>query len=221
MSLNIDMKVIRPVKFSGVSPNINSNSLTSCLSCNVLNPGKYSTRIPLARRQFCPSSSIPEMFWITTISVPMQCLIGSSRVSYQAQYRLTKKKKRRLLCAEDWWCTTNQRQILSWSAFTINCLHSIDLILFGHQFRKNVEHLFHCEIFCILDGMPNVQVILPHEDSRFQCYRREHSPNHRMFFSVFHNIHRRSFLVCSARDHSPYPRMIWILETIPILSRRL
>ena len=30
----------------------------------------------------------------------------------------------------------------------------MDLILFGHQFRRYVEHLFHCEIFCILDGMP-------------------------------------------------------------------
>ena len=26
MSLNIDMKIIRPVKFSGVSPNLKSNS---------------------------------------------------------------------------------------------------------------------------------------------------------------------------------------------------
>ena len=29
MSLNIDMKIIRPVEFSGVSPNLNSKLLTS------------------------------------------------------------------------------------------------------------------------------------------------------------------------------------------------
>ena len=40
MSLNIDMKIILPVKFSGVSPNFNNKLLTSSLSCNVLNPGK-------------------------------------------------------------------------------------------------------------------------------------------------------------------------------------
>ena len=40
MSLNIDMKIILPVKFSGVSFHLNNKSLTSRLSCNVLNPGK-------------------------------------------------------------------------------------------------------------------------------------------------------------------------------------
>ena len=40
MSLNIDMKMILPVKFSGVSSNLNSKRLTSSLSCNVLKPGK-------------------------------------------------------------------------------------------------------------------------------------------------------------------------------------
>ena len=34
MSLNIDMNKILPVKFSGVSPNLNSKLLTSLLSCN-------------------------------------------------------------------------------------------------------------------------------------------------------------------------------------------
>ena len=40
MSLNIDINRILPVKFSGVSSNLNSKRLTSSLSCNVLNPGK-------------------------------------------------------------------------------------------------------------------------------------------------------------------------------------
>ena len=39
MSLNIDMKIFLPVKFSGVSFNLNNKLLTSSLSCNVLYPG--------------------------------------------------------------------------------------------------------------------------------------------------------------------------------------
>ena len=40
MSLNIDMKMIRPVNFSGVTLNLNSNSWTLWQCCNVVNPGK-------------------------------------------------------------------------------------------------------------------------------------------------------------------------------------
>ena len=43
MSLNIDINRIFPVNCSGVSCNLNSKRLTSSLSCNELNPGKYST----------------------------------------------------------------------------------------------------------------------------------------------------------------------------------
>ena len=70
----------------------------------------------------------------------------------------------------------------------------IYLILFRHQSCRCVEILFQCEIFCIRVGMTLVQVILSHEYGWFQCCRHEHSPFHRMFFSVFCNIHRRSFL---------------------------
>ena len=40
MSLNIDMKMIRPVNFSGVTLNLDMNSWTLLQSCNVVNPGK-------------------------------------------------------------------------------------------------------------------------------------------------------------------------------------
>ena len=40
MSLNIDMKKIRPVKSSGSTPIFDSNSWTSRTSCNEVNPGK-------------------------------------------------------------------------------------------------------------------------------------------------------------------------------------
>ena len=48
MSLNIDTNRILPVKVSGVSPNLLSRSVTLPHSCNVVNPGKYSTRIQSA-----------------------------------------------------------------------------------------------------------------------------------------------------------------------------
>ena len=53
MSLNIDMKMIRPVKSSGSVLTFDKNSWTLLQSCNVVNPGKYSTRIPLAHHQLC------------------------------------------------------------------------------------------------------------------------------------------------------------------------
>ena len=40
MSLNIDMKIVRPVNFSGVKVNLVSNFWTSVQSSNVVNPGK-------------------------------------------------------------------------------------------------------------------------------------------------------------------------------------
>ena len=65
-------------------------------------------------------------------------------------------------------------KILPWRVFPVDCFHSMDLIwLFGYQFRRYVEHLFHCEIFCILDGMPIVWVILLHEHRCLQCWRQK------------------------------------------------
>ena len=53
MSLNIDMKIIRPWNCSG-SHILFMNFWTSRTSCNVVNPGEYSTRIPSVFRQLCP-----------------------------------------------------------------------------------------------------------------------------------------------------------------------
>ena len=71
MSLNTDINRILPEKFSGVSPNLYSKLLTSSLSCNVLNPGKYSTRIPLACHRFCQSFCILKKISTIPIFVPM------------------------------------------------------------------------------------------------------------------------------------------------------
>ena len=193
MSLNIDMKIILPVKFSGVSFNLNSNSWTSWLSCNVLNPGKIfhplefhplrinSVQVSVLRCSFEPLQSL----------FPCSVWLGVLVYLTKTQYRIWKDVDLCALKTDDLFIT-NQRQILPWRVFPINCFHYIDLILFRHQFCGYVEHLFHCEIFFTLDGMPIVCVILSHEYRWLQCWRHEHSPYHRMFFAVFFcNIHRR------------------------------
>ena len=61
MSLNIDMKIIRPLNCDG-SLILVMNSWTLLMSCNVVNDGKYSTRIPSVLRRLCP------MFCIETLN---------------------------------------------------------------------------------------------------------------------------------------------------------
>ena len=99
MSLNMNMNKILPVKFSGVSPNLNIKLVTSSPSCNVLHPGKYSTRIPLAHHQICQSFGWTR-FQPPLICIPMQCVLGGSRVSSQSI--IQKLKTRRHLCFQDW-----------------------------------------------------------------------------------------------------------------------
>ena len=113
--------------------------------------------------------------------------IGGFENLTKTQNRIRKDEDLRALKTDDLFIT-NQRQVFPWIIFPINCLQSIDLILFRHQFCRHVEHFFHCEIFCTLDGLTIVQVILSHEYRWFQCYSHEHSPNHRMFLSIFCNI---------------------------------
>ena len=61
MSLNIDIKIIRPLNCDGSSILV-MNSWTLLMSCNVVNPGKYSTRIPIGspsivfKVQYCGES---------------------------------------------------------------------------------------------------------------------------------------------------------------------
>ena len=102
-----------------------------------------------------------------------------------------------------------------------NCFQSRDLILLRHQSRRYVRTfvLRVWDLLCSQMEWTIVQVILSHEYRCFHCYRHEHSPNHRMFLSIFCNIWN-SFLSFFALDHSPGSRMISILLTILILLHR-
>ena len=68
---------------SGSSLIFDRNSWTSKQSCNEVNPGKYSTRIPLAHHQLCPKLCIVMNFWTTSTCPPRQHLIVGSRSSFQ------------------------------------------------------------------------------------------------------------------------------------------
>ena len=48
--------------------------------------------------------------------------------------------------------------------------------------------MFQCEVCRVHNGVTNVLLILSHEYYCFHCYNLNHSPNHRMFFSIFCNI---------------------------------
>ena len=57
MSLNIDMKMVRPLNSDG-SLILDMNYWTLLQSCNVVNPAKDSTRIPSVHTKLCPKFCI-------------------------------------------------------------------------------------------------------------------------------------------------------------------
>ena len=140
MPLNIDMKIILTVKFSGVSFNLNNKSLTTWLICNVVNPGKNSTRIHWLAviSNSVQVSVFLRCFWTTPAPFDweLSCILPRHNTWSEKDVDFCALK------ADDLFIT-NLRQILPWRIFPINCFHSIDLILFGHHFRRYVEHLFH------------------------------------------------------------------------------
>ena len=110
MSLNIDMKMIRPLNSAGCLLIFERNSWTLLHSCNVVNPGKYSTRIPLVHHQLCPKLCIVMNPWTNPTCLPRQYLIVGSRSSFQG---ITQNiwEFINLLCARDWWLLHHQSKI--------------------------------------------------------------------------------------------------------------
>ena len=110
MPLNIDMKIIRPGKSSGSMLIFDRNSWTLLQSCNAVNPGKYSTRVPLAHHQLCPKLCIVMNFWTTSTCLPMHNLMLGSDSSFQdvTQNPNIHKPSR----ARDWWLLHHQLKII-------------------------------------------------------------------------------------------------------------
>ena len=100
MSLNIDMKMILPLKFSGVSFDLNNNSWNSWLSCNVLNPGKIFHSNSIGSPSIL-SKVLYSGVLLNHSNLCYHAVFGwGSRVSYQDT--IQNLKRRRPLCAEDW-----------------------------------------------------------------------------------------------------------------------
>ena len=100
MSLNIDMKMIRPVKSCGSTLIFDRNSWTLLQSCNVVNPGKIfhsnsiGTPSILSKVLYCD-----ELFEPRQPFFPMQCLTVGSRSPFQGT--IQNLRIRRPLCAGD------------------------------------------------------------------------------------------------------------------------
>ena len=154
------------------------NSWTLSTSCNVVNPGNYSTRIPSVLRQLCPQFCIVVNLWTKPTVFPKQHLMLGSGSSFQG---ITQNLKiRKPSRARDWWLLHHWPEIF--------CFHEESSQLIGVtpkissecptiNFSDMSKLLFHCEIDpCIFDGMPIVWVILLHEYRCFQCRRHKHSP---------------------------------------------
>ena len=233
ISLNIDMKKNFLVKFSGVSPDLNNNSWTSWLSCNVLNLGKI-----FHSNSIGSPSIMSKVLYSGEFFEPLQSLFPCSvwlRVLVyltKTQYRIWKYVD---FCALEtlMTCSSPIREKYFHEEFS-------ESIVFTPQHRSHLVRTPFSQIcrtfvsvwdllyswclsvrsLAVRDGLTIVWVILSHEYRWFQCWRHAHSPYHRMFFAIFCNIHWRSFLPFFALDHSPYWRMIWIPTTNLILLHR-
>ena len=167
MSLNIDMKMIRPVKSSGVSFHLDSNSCTLWQSCNVVNPGKIFHSNSIGSPSIV-SKVLHCGELLNHVHLSSHNLIVGSGSSYQG---ITQNLKiRKPLRARDWRLLHHQPKInTSMKNLPVNCIHSIDLVwLFGYQLFRNVEHLFHCEIVplyfwwnvnCLSNSFPWIQML--------------------------------------------------------------
>ena len=101
----------------------------------------------------------------------------------------------------------NDKYFHDWFSQPFICFQSWDLILLRHQFRRYVEHLFECEIRRVHNGV-TIVLLKKHEYCWFHCYSHKHSPNPRMFFSIFCNI-RNCFLSFSHLIIDPIHEWSW------------
>ena len=81
MPLNIDMKMIRPWNCSGSLIFFMNSWILS--TCSVVNPGKYSTRIPSVLRQLCPKFCIAMILWTNSTVVHTQYLMLGTDSPFQ------------------------------------------------------------------------------------------------------------------------------------------
>ena len=194
MSLNIDMNIILPVKFLGVSPNFHSHVLIFSLSSNVLNLGKiFHSNSSGSLSNLSKFLSTGDVFTIP-ICLPMHRSIGSSRRSYQDT---TQNLKRR-------------RPFVRWRLMTLSS--PIKDIYFNEWFSQPIVsnpeislfrhlNLLICRTFVSVWDLSYLWRNVDCSGNSFpwillnpmvQTWTFTISQN--VFFSIFCDIHRRSFV---------------------------
>ena len=184
MSLNIDIKIILPVKVSGISSNFNSKSVTSWQSCNVVNPGKifHSNSIgsPSILSKVLYSGEL-----LNHVNLPSHATLDCGFSFIFPRHNIESEKT---------WTFVRWRLMICSSPINDKYFHDE----FSHLVQTPILQI--CRTFVTLWGLLYFWSVnflsnsSPHEHRCLQCRKHKHSPFHRMFFVVFCNIHRRSFL---------------------------
>ena len=127
--------MIRPWICNG-SPIFNMNSWTLLQSRKVVNPGKYSTQLPLALHQLCPKFCIVMNSWTKSTFFPSRIWCLGSDSSFQGTTQNPKMHKPSR--ARDWWLLHH------WPKINVSMKNSLIVRLSTFRYA---EHLFQCEIF--------------------------------------------------------------------------
>ena len=147
--------------------------------------------VPLAPHQFCPKPLYSCELFDPRQSVS-PCIFWWGFSFIFPRNNTETEEYVDLLCARDWWLLHHQPKdkLFHEESSPANCIYSIALdCVVGYQFFPVMSNIcFHCEIFCIFDGMQIVWVILHRESRWLQCRKHKHSPYHRMFIAVFRCI---------------------------------
>ena len=100
----------------------------------------------------------------------------------------------------------NDRYLHEW--FSQPLVSNLEISSCSDTIFLDMSNICLSEICRVHNGVPIVLVILSHEYCWFLCYSHKHSPNHRMFFSIFCNI-RNSFLSFSHLIIHPIHEWSW------------
>ena len=99
ISLNIDMKIIRPVNFSGFTLNLDDNSWTLLQICNVMNPGKMfhlnSNGTPSTLSKFLHSSDLLNYVNLSShvmFDYGFSCILPKHNTESENTYTLTRER---------------------------------------------------------------------------------------------------------------------------------
>ena len=186
MSLNIDKKMIRPLNSAGCLLIFDRNSWTLLQSCNVVNPGKYSTRIPLVHHQLCPKFCVVVNFWTTSTCLPRQYSIAGSRSSSQGTIQ-NLWEYITLWCARDWWLLHHQSKInvsMKNPPSKLYWLRRSHLIVRLSTFQICQTSVSIWELFLYLSWNANCLSNSSQWIQMLAVLKTKHSPYSRMFVAV-------------------------------------